>query len=128
MDCSKQVPFGRTLRVRREQSMAPVPTHLPPGRRKKKRSARSQYWWVIPAAAAAALAAAWWLWPRKTITPTVELPAGFIDSVATVEQEYARFYGKLLKDPEVTQRVQQAARRAEARDYVAAVDLLEAAS
>ncbi|HEY1336670.1 MAG TPA: hypothetical protein VGF59_04135 [Bryobacteraceae bacterium] len=108
--------------------MAPVPTHLPPGRKKKKRTARSQYWWVIPIAAAGMLAAGWWLWPRKALTPRAELPTGFIDSVATVEQEYARFYGKLLKEPEVTQRVQQAARRAEVRDYVGAVDLLEAAS
>jgi hypothetical protein len=107
--------------------MSPAPIRIR-NPKKRKRSALSQYWWVAPIAAAAAMAVLWWLLPRKLGAPRVELPTGYIASVTTVEQEYARFYGKLLKDPEVTRRVEQAAERAGARDYGGAVDLLEAAS
>jgi hypothetical protein len=102
-----------------------APIHVPL-LRKRNRSVLSRYWWIgAVGLGAAILAAGWWFFPRGPVRPRVELPTGYIASVATVEEEYAKFYGKLLKDPEVTKRVEQAGQRAGARDYVGAVDLLE---
>lgn len=53
---------------------------------------------------------------------------GYVPSVAAVRQEYARFYGKPLKNPAVENLVRQAEQRARQRDYPGAADLLETAA
>jgi hypothetical protein len=105
---------------------APVPPLVK--KKKQKLSPWKRYWWVAGLAAVAAVAGAWYELPKLPRAARVELLPGYIPSVATVEQEYARFHGKLLHNPEVEQQFQNATELSGRHDYAGAVDMLEAAS
>jgi hypothetical protein len=53
---------------------------------------------------------------------------GYITSVMSLEQEYARYQGRLLKDPEVQRQFEQAGALMSKHDYSGAAALLEAVS
>jgi len=98
--------------------------------KKKKRthSPWTRYWWVAGVAAAAAVGGAWYEFPQRPREARMELLPGYVPSAGTVQQEYAKFYGKLLNSPEVEQQFQNATQFSGRRDYVGALDMLEAAS
>ena len=90
-----------------------------------------RYWWV-GLILVAAVVGGWLTGPPKPSNPRGPAPAkmlpGYIASVATVAQEYTRFQGKVFQMPEVEQQLEQADGRVAAKDYGAAVGLLEEAS
>jgi len=94
----------------------------------KKSPAIVSFWWVWLIAAATLAGGAWSLLRLRAAAPRVQTLPGYVTSVATVAQEYARFHGKLFQLPEVEQQFQQATARVATGDYASAVALLEMAS
>ena len=94
-------------------------------------SSIARFWWV-GLILVAAVVAAWLTGAPKASGPGGSGPdkvlPGYIASVATVAQEYTRFQGRVFQMPEVEQQLQQANERVAAKDYGAAVSLLEEAS
>jgi len=86
-----------------------------------------RFWWVAPLLLLAAAALGAWLLRRPASSRYEALP-GYISSLATVEQEYVRFNGKLLQDAEVKQQFERAADLVKSHDYVGAITLLEGVS
>ena len=110
-------------------SMAYTSTRI--RRRRRRRSWFERYWRVCLILAAAGAIGIWLpgALRKSAARPAVKpaIPTGYIASVATVAQEYTRFYGTILRMPEVEQQLQQANDRAAMQDYAGAVSLLEAA-
>jgi hypothetical protein len=100
----------------------------PPARRvRKKRRRRSlveRFWWIgLVAAAAGAIAVLSMV--SRTGRSSGAVFAGYIEDPVLLEQQYARFHGKPLKDENLRQQFQQAAQLARVRDLRGAVSLLE---
>ena len=65
---------------------------------------------------------------RERNRSQAEILTGYIINSGTLEQEYLRFHGKLLKNAAVSQQFEQAVDAMKRRDYASAADLLEAVS
>jgi len=102
-------------------------TYPASGRVRKKRRRRSlaeRYWWLaIPAVAISGLIVFLLAAnePHRSSTPL----AGYVEDPVLLEEQYARFNGKQLKDENVRQQFQLAAQLARQHDYRGAVSLLE---
>jgi hypothetical protein len=88
---------------------------------------RLRYLWVLPAAVLLLGGAAWFVRSAR-VRPRTGPLAGYEASVDVLSQQYRKFHGKLLRNPEVEQLFEQAAGRTAAGQYDSAAALLERAS
>jgi hypothetical protein len=100
--------------------------------KKKKKSFRAQvrrYWWLAPVLAGVVLLG-WLAMGPRILGPRVLSRAtapikGYIGSFATVQQEYLRFHGKQLRNPQVEKLFGLANDHIAHQDYSAAALILE---
>jgi hypothetical protein len=113
----------------------PVPVYPKNAPKRIKKSARSRirrYWWLVPVLASVILLA--WLatGPRmfgpRVLSKTREPVKGYVSDVPVLLQEYKRFHGKEMKNPQLEHRFQMAAERVAHEDYEAAALILEGVS
>jgi tetratricopeptide (TPR) repeat protein len=86
-----------------------------------------RYLWMVPAAGLLLGGAAWFVRSARVRPKTGPL-AGYEANVDVLGQQYRKFQGRLLRNPEVEQLFEQAARMAAGGQYAAAADLLQRAS
>ena len=99
-------------------------------RRKKNQRFLLRYWW-LPPVLAGVIMILWiatgprWSRARVNLRMANRPVSGYTSSTATVLQEYLRFYGKPLANPEIEQLCNQANERVAAKDYSNAIGVLE---
>ena len=99
-------------------------------RRKKNQRFLLRYWW-LPPVLAGVIMILWiatgprWSRARVNLRMANRPVSGYTSSTATVLQEYLRFYGKPLANPEIEQLCNQANERVAAKDYSNAIGMLE---
>ena len=105
------------------------------GSKKKKKSSRTlvrRYWWLAPVVAGVVflgyLATGPRLFGPRVLTRTGAPIKGYISEVNTLKEEYLRFHGKQLRNPQVEQRFQLVNDKITAQDYESAALLLESVS
>ena len=94
--------------------------------RKKRRRSSPWLLWLLGASAAAVVVAGGFVLFRPAARPRTGMLTGYIAGVATVEQEYVQFHGKLLKDEAVKQQFTEATALVNRSDYTGAAAQLEA--
>jgi len=94
-------------------------TGVKPPHRHRRRPFILRFWWAVPLLAVVVAAPLIWAWmnrPRPKLQP---LP-GYIANTEVLRQEYRRFMGKSLDDPDIEQQFEMAADNMLAGDYSSA--------
>jgi hypothetical protein len=102
------------------------------GKKKKKKSSRTlvrQYWWLAPVVGGLALlgylaTGPRWFGPR-VLSRTGAPIKGYVSDVDMLRQEYLRFHGKQLHNPQVERRFEMVNDKIAVQDYESAALLLE---
>jgi len=93
-------------------------------KKRRRRSALERFWWIAVLVVGAGLVALFSVLLREPHrAPPLSL--SYIGDPVILDQQFARFHGKPLKDENIRQQFQQAAQLVQARDYRGAVSLLE---
>lgn len=103
--------------------------------KKKKTSSRTlvrRYWWLAPVLGGLGVlgylaTGPRWFGPR-VLTRTGAPIKGYVSDLSTLKEEYVRFHGKALHNPQVEQRFQMVNDKIAAQDYESAAILLESIS
>jgi len=110
-----------------------MPRPLPVKRKRTSgRNIIRRYWWLPPAVAGVVLIV--WMatgprwWGPRVLPRTAEPIKGYIASVETLQEEYLRFHGKRLKNPQLEKRFETASQRMAQQDFESAALILEGVS